>query len=351
MREAYPWSLKRVCGLQFLNKQTFNCLSRFKMRIRSTALCVMFAVLFLLTPSLTVQAQTYIQYKVQINSDGSASWTITQVSDINGTMDTWEGFQQKVASLIDAAASQTQREMGLDPNSLQLSTVVSTNQSKTVVYLFTWQNFSVTTNGDITFGDVFLVNGFFNKLYGDGGLQISYPTNYAVKSVFPAPDERDDSARTLEWLGTQLFVNGKPGIRITSASVTPSTSPSPTPNQAAGGSEWQLYAIIGVASAVVAASLGGFYLARRRKRKEALTESVKVADFPAIESEEQKIVKILQSSGGSAFQSAITEQTRFSKAKTSQLLSALEKKGVVTRYKKGRDKIVTLAERGKGEYL
>jgi uncharacterized membrane protein len=68
-----------------------------------------------------------------------------------------------------------------------------------------------------------------------------------------------------------------------------------------------------------------------------------------VETEEDKILKSLRLHGGSQFQSAITESCRFSKAKTSQLLSALEKKGLVTRYKKGRDKIVTLTEQGKGE--
>jgi uncharacterized membrane protein len=318
------------------------------MRFRSlTTLCIVFAVLFLLTPLITVQAQTYIQYKIQINNDGSASWTITQVSDINGAIDTYEGFQQKVATLIDAAANQTQREMSLDPNSLQLSTVTSSNQSKTVVYLFTWQNFSVTANVEITLGDMFLVNGFFSKLYGDGGLQISYPETYAVKSVFPAPDERDNSTRTLEWLGTQFFVNGKPSIVLASISDTPSPTPSPSPNQASNSSEWQLYTVAGTVSAIVAAFLIGVYLARHRRQKNEPSETVKFGEFPALESEEQKILKILQSNGGSAYQSAITGQARFSKAKTSQLLTALEKKGVVTRYKKGRDKIVTLAERAR----
>ena len=48
-------------------------------------------------------------------------------------------------------------------------------------------------------------------------------------------------------------------------------------------------------------------------------------------------------------QSAIVEQTKFSKAKTSQLLTSLEKRGNITRYKKGRDKIVNLKRTGKGE--
>ena len=48
--------------------------------------------------------------------------------------------------------------------------------------------------------------------------------------------------------------------------------------------------------------------------------------------------------GGSVNQSIIAERCQFSKAKTSQLLSALEQKGVVIRHKKGRDKIVILAQ-------
>jgi uncharacterized membrane protein len=72
--------------------------------------------------------------------------------------------------------------------------------------------------------------------------------------------------------------------------------------------------------------------------------------MPLIESDEEKIIKIIRSSGGKVRQSTITEQCRFSKAKTSQLLAALEQKGIITRYKKGRDKIVTLNERVKGEH-
>jgi len=51
----------------------------------------------------------------------------------------------------------------------------------------------------------------------------------------------------------------------------------------------------------------------------------------------------------SAYQSAIIEQCKFSKTKTSELLSAMEKKGIVRRHKKGRDKIVNLNEQAKSE--
>jgi uncharacterized membrane protein len=84
---------------------------------------------------------------------------------------------------------------------------------------------------------------------------------------------------------------------------------------------------------------------RRNASKPAST--VTLTSSAELETEEGKILKLLKSSGGSMRQSDIVEQCRFSKAKTSQLLAALEKNGDITRYKNGRDKIVNLTERVK----
>ncbi len=311
------------------------------MRFRSIGvLCVVCALLLLPMPMQKAYGQDPVEYKVQINTNDSAAWTITQVSDINGTVDTWDGFQQKVLSLVDAAMNQTHRQMSIDVNSLQMNTTISWDtQSKTTDYLFTWQNFSVTQNNQITFGDVFRINDFFSQLYGNGALKITYPSTYMEKSVSPAPDERDDSTQTLEWLGTQFFINGKPVLTLTPQDQTLNTN------------WWQQYIIVGLASAAaIAAGLVGFYAFRRRKRQAKEPDKTVIAsDVPLIETEEEKILKVVRSSGGSIFQSTITEKCRFSKAKTSQLLAVLEKKGAVRRYKKGRNKIVTLAERIQGE--
>ena len=102
-----------------------------------------------------------------------------------------------------------------------------------------------------------------------------------------------------------------------------------------------------LAAAVIAAVVAGwfFFVNRRNKGKETTV----TAPLNLAETEEEKVLRVLRSNGGSAYQSAITEQCRFSKAKTSQLLTALERKGMVRRYKKGRDKIVNLIEQRKGE--
>jgi uncharacterized membrane protein len=66
-----------------------------------------------------------------------------------------------------------------------------------------------------------------------------------------------------------------------------------------------------------------------------------------IETEEDKVLKLLKTASGTMRQSDITERLGFSKAKTSQLLTALENRRILARYKKGRDKIVTLIEPGR----
>ena len=300
----------------------------FKVRLLLLLIVVFTLLLF---PVYEAKCQDYIEYNVTINADDSASWSIIQVSDISAPIDTWEGFQQKVSDLIDSAAATTQREMSVDSDSLQIETVISA-ESKTTEYSFTWQNFSTTQNEAITFGDVFQANTFFAQLYGDASLEITYPTTFTVKSVSPTPSERDDQRQTLDWRRTQDFVNGEPNIILE------------TGNPIADGNsdDWQLYLVVGLVSVTAAALIVGFLVFRSRRSRAKANADVALPKTPHVESDEEKIINILKSSGGTARQSDITEQTKFSKAKTSQLLAALEQEGVVARYKKGRDKIVTL---------
>jgi uncharacterized membrane protein len=295
-------------------------------------------MLLLFLPLYKASCQTYVEYSIQINTDGSALWKITSFANVNASVDTISAFQDKVSNLVDAASTLTHRVMSVDENSYQINTAIS-SQSKTTEYSFLWQNFSIIQGKELVFGDVFQVNSFFNQLYGDAALQITYPSSFSVKSVTPTPYQRDDSAKTLEWARTQDLVIGNTDVILTSTPLNDNSSQN----------EWQLYVLIGVILAVGAAlSLAGFYMFRRRKT--SLSKAKVINAEPAeLETEEGKILKLLAQSGGSMRQSDIVEQSRFSKAKTSQLLSILEKNGSITRYKKGRDKIVNLTERVNGD--
>ncbi|MGA2681067.1 MAG: hypothetical protein ABSF44_04615 [Candidatus Bathyarchaeia archaeon] len=309
-----------------------------KMKLRtSTALFLTMTAILVVAFSGRVQAQTYIQYKIQLNSDDSATWNIIQVSGLNGTVDSWGGFEGKVTALINAAADQTNRQMTADSNSFQMSTFISSSDSKSTGYTFTWLNFSVNKHGQLVAGDVFSLAGFFDRLYGDGELQISYPANYTLQSVVPTPDQKDPSTQSLDWLGTQFFVASTPQIVLDAQSVVkPSTaqlSPFILPSVAV--------------VAVIAAVTATWFLFVNRRQKIRVATALPISTLP--ESEEEKVLRLLRSNSGGTYQSAVTEQCRFSKAKTSQLLSALEREGKVRRYKKGRDKIVSLVEPAKGE--
>jgi uncharacterized membrane protein len=309
------------------------------MRLRLQLFVIVGFILLLPVSSLyETYGQGVIKYQVQINLDTSASWTIIEASNTNTTIDTWLGFQQRINGLAYAAMIQTQRNMSIDPDSFQM-----TLQEASIEYQFTWLNFSIGLPEKIDFGDVFTTGNFFSNLYGEGIIQITYPSNYRTLSVSPPPNQRDNSAHMLEWLSTQNFATAKPSIILTASS----TSTSPSPDQISNQIGQELFAIVGIVLTVILlVFLGRLYLIHRRKQR-TIFPKTDLTYEPIIQSEEEKILKIIRSNGGQIFQSAVTEQSRFSKAKASQLLSAMEKKGVVTRYKKGRDKIVLLAEKGK----
>jgi uncharacterized membrane protein len=316
------------------------------MRFRS--IIIIIVCLLLLTPLYYAQGQNdAIVYKIEINLDNSATWTITQVQDINGTIDSWDGFQHKIVILIDEAAIQTQRQMLPAGDSFQMASRISQDtQSKTTEYQFTWINFSTTNDDQIFFGDAFKVPNFFSKLYGEGNIQIYYPKTCVIYSISPEPNQQDSTTNIISWIRTQDFINGRPTITLIAGTI------SPTPSQITNNNFNQIYLLSGIVIATIIIILvSSFFLIRNRKAKIKAAQPlapIYKKSFP-LESEEEKILKVLRTNQGTAFQSLITEQCKFSKAKTSQLLTALERKGIVRRYKKGRDKIVILADKGKSE--
>lgn len=300
-------------------------------------LCTVIVFLFVLTTSVKVQAQPGIKYAIQLNSDGSADWTIT--SEANGTSDSWIGFQEKVNALVASAAAVTQRSMSVQNNTFQMvETNINSNVSETN-YTFAWLNFCQAKNAGLSVGDVFNVPNFFEQLYGDGQLQITYPSNCTMQQKpgpSPPPDSVFPSSQTLQWMDTQFLETGQPNfiLDFQKTAVTDSSQP-----------PFVLIGLLSAAAVSITAFASWFFVKNRRTINSnaptpAITKTV-------IETEEEKVLRVIRSSGGTTFQAAITEKCNFSKAKTSQLLSALEAKGVVRRYKRGRDKIVDVVEQSK----
>lgn len=282
-----------------------------------------------------VYGEYTVEYTVQISIDGSAAWLIRQTgTGIQSSLDTLMEFRDRAVSLVEAAKNRTQRTMATDENEFSLA-YKSSGSYVTIEYRFSWQNFSKIENKSIIVGDVFQVKNFFEQLYGDGQLHMTYPSGYVVQKASPPPYERNDSLHTLSWLGTKDFVEGSSAIILEKQSLTLGLLETIEQNAI----------IVASLIALITGSSVSFYEFRRRKKREAKkAETPAHPIFPQIEGDEDKIVKLLKSSSNGLYQSAITEYFGFSKAKTSQLLTALENKGVVKRQKRGRERIVILLE-------
>jgi len=293
-------------------------------------LIVVILLIFLILPSRPAYGESTAEYNVQIKDDGSSTWILIRDVGANGSIDTWQQFQRKVMSLVERAQIKTGREMSAEFDFMSIS---GSGSYAVVEYSFDWINFSKTENAKITVGDVFQIQNFFNQLYGDGEVNMTYPSGYVVETVSPQPYERDDSRQTLMWVGTADFTNNT-NIVLEKEALTPGLL-----------NVLQQNAVIIVSLIAMISGLSvAFYLFRGRQKKDKATPKSEIPSVLETESDEEKIVKFIRHSGGSLYQSTITDRCGFSKAKTSQILSILESKGIVSRCKKGRQKVVTLTK-------
>jgi len=301
-------------------------ISRYKLLILAVVAIV------LLISTAKVFAVNQVEYELQIFDSGSASWTIRLTVTINDTYDDLNQFQDKAQLLVEAASKATGRNMSAEP--ISLNSIISGSYIS-VEYIFRWHNFSKVENGRILIGDVFQVQDLFPRLYGDGTVQMTYPNDYGVNSIVPAPSQRDDSIQLLEWLGTAEFDEGNVDIIFTEAEPR-------APLDLLGQN---IVLIGGLTAIVVGCAASRLGLRRRKTKAVSLIDSHLPSISAGIESDEGKIVKMLKSAGGSTYQTAIADHFRFSRSKTSQLLRTMEIDGIIQRHKKGRDKIVTLIEK------
>jgi len=93
--------------------------------------------------------------------------------------------------------------------------------------------------------------------------------------------------------------------------------------------------VFGGVAALVAIGLVVLVVAIRRGPKAKVLEEVLITDV-------ERVLRLLDTTGGVMFQSEMVRQTGFSRTKVSQILKRLEEEGRVVRMRRGRDNIVRL---------
>ncbi len=304
---------------------------------QTVALVVITIALFL--PAEAFAVSEHIEYNINVSNDNSALWTIIQVTDIDTPVDSWEEYEQRLIAIVNTAKESTTREMTLDLTSLEMSTQINwETSSKKIEYVFSWLNFSIGDEGQICFGDVFST-GFFSFLYGQGELYFTYPSGYLLNSASLPPDQCDDTTQTLHWYRSQDFLAGDQIILLEA-------------RNAGSNAVFNMFTVAILGSVGLGIVAVGFFIVRQRERQTKMLPSLDEFPLrPEDESDQERILHLLQSSGGNLKQSEVCDKLRFSRAKTSLLLNEMERNSLVKRCKKGRNKIVFKMENEKGRNL
>ncbi|WP_232703088.1 DUF7345 domain-containing protein [Halobacterium wangiae] len=315
------------------------------------------------------------EISIHLQPNGDARWNVSaryELDDENDTAafgrvaerfkagETDNGFSIGVfRAAAPQVSEQVGREMEIRDDHRTATQIDNANNSTGVLTLqFTWTNFTQVDN------ETLVVDSFAGSWFGDlrGGqtLTIRPPEGYDTQSVQPA---HSTVGGAYQWVGPQAFEDGEPvaefavagsGNSFTFDSVTmvllgvggavvllggivawtyvrrqPPWSDTGDDELPASGEEAAAGATAGAAGSGTTSGDGG-----------------DAAIDPELLSDEERVERLLREHGGRMKQSKIVEETRWSTAKVSQLLSAMDDEGRIEKLRIGRENLISLPGEG-----
>jgi uncharacterized membrane protein len=334
--------------------------------------------LYLTSFAATAMADTTsTSIKIQLQPNGDSIWTtekripLETLADVagwdatatNGTDSYKAAFESQMKSYVARISANAGRKMEVqDVNvTVEKSQPYTTSDNSSVTYgviryQFTWTNFAMLRDNILEVGDAFVDGLVLNK---DDSIRIILPADYKILSVSPAYDDFNDKYEPeVVWYGdsvnstddgARLFASGEPSITIQQES-----------GSLISFGWWMLIPAI-LLSALI--GFGAAYMLFHKKESPYVLPATPeaVIELPETEverqawqpqqaggerymSDEEKIIKYLEESGGQMFQSDLVKKTDFSKSKLSMVLSELKEKGKIIKIKKGKENLIRLSE-------
>lgn len=302
-----------------------------------------------LDPDLTVievavqengTALVSVEYATHLQDDAAREAFQAVVRQIESNRSAARERYAGALSQLISSASSVERSMTVRNVTVTARTSPTLGDSYGVVrYSATWTNFAQVEDGQLRVGDA--LSGVF--LGDDTTLYLSYPDTYQSTAVTPAPSSKTDGR--LAWAGPRQFERTQPSLVLEPADSAPGT-----PTGAA--SEECLSWVPLVVSAIGVFILFAWVF---HEREETVTATQSVPE-PTIEPEsepeppsellsnEEQVVRFLETAGGRAKQQEIVEALGWTEAKTSQVLSDMTDTGTVEKFRIGRENVVKLAD-------
>ncbi len=363
----------------------------------------LFALALGIWPAGTALAQSEgpgenLTTEIQLQPDGDANWTVSltiqlesaaEIEAFRETADRFENGDESLGLAAFEAANDWVRET-VD-RSLSIENVERTRQLETetnatgvgrLVLSFTWTNFAVVEGDELVVGDVLAVDGrpWLERLGAGERLVLRAPPEYGVRDSNVEPDDG-----TLRWEGPMAldattlaatFV----GDGDTGPGPGPGTGddgPPPTDSDPDDSGELAAPILWGGGLAVVALIGAAYLLVRTRERPLPIPfgggtnaepdgagrdvdtkgsdatqggepgETDSEADgetTTGLLSDEERVERLLETNGGRMKQAAIVEETGWSNAKVSQLLTEMAENDRIQKLRIGRENLITFPD-------
>ncbi len=300
------------------------------------------SIIFLLlahAASAATENDYKITYTININEGGNAVWYVEYRTPLvsKEDFDSFDNYTKQLDSVylnefkelmqrsVSEAANATSRKMaagGFTGDAKVES--APTGTFGVVRYSFTWVNFAkLDPDKNLNIGDIFVGGLYLSK---DNTLIIQYPSGYTIEQVEPPPDQVRDGM--VVWYGLRTFKAGEPAIILSRPS-----------------SSWMPPIIIVSVIFIIAA----FVYVRKTRGKnteidaaaEPVVEALTEADMMDVQ---DRIVKLLNESGGSIYQSEIGKKLDIPRSTVSAALNQLHDKKIIQKVKKGRENLIRLVQ-------
>ena len=330
------------------------------------------------TPVAATPTHEETAFDVEIQENGDAVWTVstTYVLENESDEQAFETVRTEHESgadpspdpsvfetAIETVAAGTNRDMEMTRSNLSSSVRAGENVSYGVLRLsFTWTNFAVVTEDQVSVKAAF-AGDWFGNLAANQTLLIEPPADYRPLRANPSTDIVNGG---LQWEGPQTFDENEPTV-VFEAFEPPAPGLEALLSPMAAGIGG---AILG-AAILIAWRRGAIGRSKDEEEGEpadspargatagAISEPEIGTEEPATEqaaetpaagvdtdllSDEERVEHLLRQNDGRMKQAKIVEETRWSNAKVSQLLSAMAEEGRIEKLRIGRENLISLPE-------
>jgi len=334
----------------------------------------------------TQPPDTGTSMQVHLLPGGSAEWNVTmrfEVTD-NGTAfsDVATAFENGEAdvgpspetftALAGRGSDVTGREMSIAD--VDRRGWRPTNDTGALTLTFTWNGFAAAGPDRVN------VSGAFGPSWNLEANQrlVVYPPDGYLPSDFQPSTDNGIRNGVLRWEGSRTFVNGQPRIAYSTTSGQTTTSTNSTTTPAGPGNDGLgPVGLVAGALMVVLLALGGYILSTREgaqpdstsdpeteselEPEPSPTESTEedTGDTDSTDpdaevdetllSDEERVERLLKQNGGRMKQANIVDETGWSNAKVSQLLSTMTDEGQVEKLRIGRENLISLPDESEDE--